>query len=337
MVNVIAAVAGVLVLVVVWSSVLRTVLIPRRTSSRMARWTVRIAAAGGTAIARRLPRRACEAVMDFCAPVSLMLMMIGWLVGLGVGFSLLAVAAGVAFDSDAIIRFFELKLEGAAGALAVFAAVSVIVMIAIFLAHVVRFVDAYSRRERLVVRLAAQASQVPDGDKVLADYLRSGSRDNLDNHFAEWAAWLSDIHNSHANYPGLVYHRSAGELWWPQAALIVMDAAALVDAVAPKWAPPHTRVLLDSGTACLQQLAARMGIVIPEMTVSLHGREECSFGDTVQLTTAAGLPGERDPYRAWAAFQDTRVRYAPYAVMIESRLLCQPDLRKSEDEYPSYL
>lgn len=331
------AITGVVVLVVVWLSVLRTVLIPRRTSSRMARWTVRLAAAAGTAIAKRLPRRACEAVMDFCAPVSLMLMMIGWLLGLGTGFVLLAAAAGVAMDSDAMIRFFELKLDGTAGALAVLALVSASVVIAIFLAHVVRFVDAYSRRERLVVRLAAQASAVPDGDRVLADYLRSGSRESLDQHFAEWASWLSDVHNSHVCYPGLVYHRPSGELWWPQAAMIVMDAAALVDAVAPRWAPPHTKVLLDSGTACLQQLADRLGIVIPEMKVSLHGREECSFGDTVQLATAAGLPVERDPYTAWAAFQGTRVRYAPYAVMIGFRLLSHQDTEKAEEEQPSYL
>ncbi|ONI82951.1 hypothetical protein ALI144C_18035 [Actinosynnema sp. ALI-1.44] len=319
--SVLAALGGVLVLVVVWASVLRTVLIPRQTSSRMARWTARMAAAVGMAIARRLPRRACESVMDFCAPVSLLLMMIGWLLGLGLGFALLALAAGVAFDADAMIRFFEFKLAGTAGVLAVFAAVSVTVVIAVFLAHVVRFVDAYSRRERFVNRLAAQASRIPDGDRVLAEYLRSGSRDNLDSHFAEWADWLADVHGSHICYPGLVYHRPSGDLWWPHAAMIVMDAAALVDAVAPKWAPPHTRALLDSGTACLQQLAERIGVVVPELTVSLHGREECSFGDTVELATTAGLPAERDPYQAWAAFQDTRVRYAPYAVMIGTRLM----------------
>nr|WP_157528414.1 hypothetical protein [Kibdelosporangium sp. MJ126-NF4]CEL18442.1 hypothetical protein [Kibdelosporangium sp. MJ126-NF4] len=337
MVSVLSAAAGVLVLVVVWSSVLRTVLIPRRTSSRMARWTVRLAAAAGTAVARRLPRRACEAVMDFCAPVSLLLMMIGWLTGLGIGFALLALAAGVAFDGDAMVRFFELKLDGTAGVLAVVAAVSVTVVIAVFLAHVVRFVDAYSRRERFVNRLAAQASQVPDGDRVLADHLRSGSRENLDQQFAEWAGWLADVHGSHVCYPGLVYHRPSGDLWWPHAAMIVMDAAAVVDAVAPKWAPPHTRILLDSGTACLQQLAERIGVVVPESKVSLHGREECSFGDTVELATAAGLPAERDPYQAWAAFQHTRVRYAPYAVMIGSRLLCHMESEDDGVEYPSYL
>lgn len=336
MLNVLAAMAGVLVLLVVWSSVLRTVLIPRRTSSRMARWTVRLVAATGTGVARRLPHRACEAVMDFCAPVSLLLMMIGWLVGMCAGFTLLAVAAGVPFTAVAMVRFFELKVDGTAGVLAVVAAVSMTIVIAVFLAHVVRFVDAYSRRERFVNRLAAQASQVPDGDRVLADYLRSGSRDNLDKHFAEWAGWLADIHGSHVCYPGLVYHRPSGDMWWPHAAMIVMDAAAVVDAVAPRWAPPNTRVLLDSGTACLQQLAERIGVVVPEAAVSLHGREECSFGDTVELATAAGLPAERDPYQAWAAFQGTRVRYAPYAVMIGSRLMCNRERDDDEAEYPIY-
>lgn len=190
-----------------------------------------------------------------------------------------------------------------------------------FVAYLVHFMDAYRRRERMIIRSAKQVHRVTDADHLLADFLRNGSKDSLDTCFAKWADWLADIHDSHASYPGLVYLRSSGTQCWAKTALIVMDAAALVEAVAPRWAPLHTRVLLDVGSACLQDVAKHVGVVLPVMTVSLHGREERAFGDTMRLATDSGLPAERDVNWARTAFQEIRVRYAPQAVLIGSRLL----------------
>jgi len=100
-----------------------------------------------------------------------------------------------------------------------------------------------------------------------------------------------------------------------------MDAAALVQATAPRWAPMHAKVLLDVGSVCLQDLAARIGIVLPVMTVSLHGREEQAFSDTLKFAIDSGLPAERDIDHASSTFQKIRVRYAPFAVLIGSQLL----------------
>lgn len=320
--DVIAAACGVVLLALVWLSVLRTTLIPRRFSSRMARWTVRGCAAVAISAARRLPPRAREWVMQFCAPVGLFVMAAGWLTGVLLGFGLLAVSIGnVAVDSGELLKFFVLDTSGFAGLLAVAAAMSGFLVLVAFVAYLVQFMDAYRRRERMIIRSAKQVLLVTDADHLLADYLRAGSRDSLDLCFAQWADWLADIHGSHASYPGLVYQRSAGIQCWAKTALIVMDAAALVEAVAPSWAPLHTRVLLDVGSACLQDVAKHVGVVLPVMTVSLHGREERPFDDTMALATGSGLPAERDVTRARSAFQEIRVRYAPYAVLIGSRLL----------------
>jgi hypothetical protein len=320
--NVIAATCGVVLLALVWLSVLRTTLIPRRSSSRMARWTVRACAAVAITVATRLPSRAREWVMQFCAPVSLFVMAAGWLLGLLVAFGLLAVSiGGVGLDSGALLRFFALDTSGAAGSLALAAAMSIFLVLVAFVAYLVHFMDAYRRRERMIIRSAKQVHRVTDADHLLADFLRNGSKDSLDTCFAKWADWLADIHDSHASYPGLVYQRSSGTQCWAKTALIVMDAAALVEAVAPNWAPLHTKVLLDVGSACLQDVAKHVGVVLPVLTVSLHGREERAFGDTMRLATDSGLPAERDLIWARTAFQEIRVRYAPYAVLIGSRLL----------------
>lgn len=320
MLDLAVAACGIAVILLVWMSVLRTTLIPRRFSSRMARWTARICATAGLRLARVLPARPREWLKDLCVPVSLFAMAAGWLIGLAVGFLMVMLALDEARLS-ATFPFVEIEMSGAVVAMAVVAGASAAIVAAAFAAHLVRFMEAYGRREGMITRSAVQLQRVTDADMLVATYLSAGSRDSLDTYFARWAGWLADIQNSHVSYPGLVYHPSTGTMSWQKAAMIVMDVAAVVEAVAPSWAPVHTKALLDVGSDCLQCLAQRVGIVLPFMTVSLHGREEREFVDTVQLAGDAGLPIERDVDKAWTAFQRIRVRYAPYAVQIGSKLL----------------
>jgi hypothetical protein len=160
-----------------------------------------------------------------------------------------------------------------------------------------------------------------DADAVLAAWLRSTSRDRVAGSLASWAEWFADIHSTHLSFPALMYSRPAGTLSWPKAAIIAMDAAALVEAVAPNWTPYQARMLLTSGSVCLKRLAAQIGIVLPAATVSLQGREERSFNDTVGLIVGAGLLEERDRPETWADFQRLRSQYAPYAAAIDFRLM----------------
>lgn len=316
MFDVVFAILGIALVVIVWMSVLRTTLVPRRSSSRIARWTLRACSAASTALAPRLPRRLGTWLMDFCGSVSLFAIAVSWMIGLAAGFGLLVIAVG---DTEPGASFV-VEMNGAALVMVVAASASAVLVAATFAAYLNRFMDAYDRRESMIAQSVAQLRQATDADTLIACYLRSGSRESLDTYFAKWAGWLADVHLSHVSFPGLIYHRSANKLTWPNAAMTVMDAAALVEAVAPRWAPLHARVLLEIGSSCLQGLARQLGIVLPPVTISLQGREERGFFDTMQLAVNSGLPAERNIDNAWADFQRTRVRYAPYAVLIESRL-----------------
>jgi hypothetical protein len=321
MVEATAVTCGVIVLVVVWMSAFRTILIPRRSSSRMARWTVRACAAAAFAAAHRLPVRARGAMLEFNTAAAMFLMVLGWLAGLALGFALVAVPLGhVALDPDMLIRFFTLDTSGTAGALGLAFAASALLILSMFASYLIQFMAAYHRRERMITRWSGQVQVVTDAERLLADHLRAGSQDSLDRFFAEWADWLADIHDSHTSYPGLMYQRRTGDLCWAKTALIAMDAAALVESIAPRWAPVHATVLLDVGSDCVQDLARRMGIVLPVMKVSLHGREERTFTESARFATHAGLASERDIGQARRKFQEIRIRYAPYAVLIASRL-----------------
>ncbi|MEU5697008.1 hypothetical protein [Actinosynnema sp. NPDC020468] len=315
-----AAVTGVFVLGVVALSVLRTLFCPRGVPARAAVWAAWAVARPAAVLARRVPGDGGRRVMDFAAPLGLCLMVLGWLGGLALGFVLLALGAAVV---EARRSRLVLRSGWPGSLLAVALVVSTVLVLAAFVVYVVWHVAAHERRERLVTRFAAHTPD--DAEGVLTCCLRDGSRTELDARFAEWAGWMSDVHRSHLCHPGLLYHRPNGALAWTTAAVVMMDAAALVDAVAPGWAPPHTRVLLDSGAACLQRLAALAGVAVPRTRISLQGREEHAFSDSLRVVVGCGMPVEREFDAAWAAFQDNRVRYAPHSVMLSNRLLLRPE------------
>jgi hypothetical protein len=331
-------IVGLLLVMTVWLSVLRTVFIPRQRSTRAARWTVKVVAAIGLALARQLPARACrlrERLLELCTPVALMAMAVVWLAADAIGFTLLAWAvADVPLRGEPLSAFFLLRTSAAP--LAGLGLLSMALLLAAFTTHLVRLTDAYSRRERLVALLAGQAVQPSNAEEVVANYMRAGgSREHLDNLFNEWAGWMSDVQATHIGYPALLYYRPAGQLNWIRAAMIVLDAAALTLAMAPSWAPPNARSLTAIGARTMQRLAAQLGLVLPATPVSLHGREENRFTDTLELAVRGGVPREHDEQTTWNAFQDLRTQYAPYAAAIYALLLYETDAPDDDVKGPT--
>jgi hypothetical protein len=303
-----------------WLSVMRTVITPRQRSSIAARWTIRVVFSTIRVPARKVHNGLRERLQDLCTPLSLFLMGGIWVISSLLGFALLAWGSqGIPFTTSGLGGFFLLRSAGAG--LAALALLSTVLTLSAFTAHLLRITAAYSRRESTVVRLAARATAPPDAEIVLADYLRTGSRDHLDSMFAEWSAWLADVQASHLAFPSMAYMRPTGELCWAKAAVIVLDCAALTDASAPAWAPPNTRPLLAIGSRCLQRLAQQIGFGESRSPVSFHGREGQPFEDSFRIAVKAGLPQERDEDAAAAAFLRSRLRYAPYAIAIAERLL----------------
>lgn len=310
---------GAALVVVVWLSVLRTVLIPGETSSRLARWSARAMAAACLTVARGLPRPAARKVLDFCAPLSLFVVAGLWLAGQLVGFAL--IGAALAPGSGPLLLSRALHRGPVGTATGLVALVSVALVLVAFAVYLVQFTHAYAQREREVTRMAVEVPTLADADRKLGICLESTPREKVDDRFAQWAEWLADVRGAHLSYPALLYARSAGTLPWPSAVIIAMDVAAVVQAVAPGWAPGRARLLIEHGSACVQRIAAQVGIAPPVTTVSLQGREEFIFNDTVRLAVHAGLFEERDRSETWDDFQRIRGRYAPYAMAVNHWLM----------------
>lgn len=320
LVEVAALLAGVLLAVVTWLSVLRTVFVPGRCSSRTMRVAVRCMRTLGSAVGCRLPHALGERWMELCAPLALCLAGTSWLVATLAGFALSAPAlAGVPFTPDGLARFLLLRTGSTTGdLLGVAAWGAVLLELSAFFSHVFRVVSAYGRRELVVARMSPRAVRPTDAERLLAEL--GPSRDQLDRFFTRWAEWLADLRTTHTGCPVLTIYRPATEACWLDAAVLVLDAAALTEAVTADWAPPSTRAVLEAGSACLPTLAEQVGVSMSRPTVSLEGREECCFEHTVSFVTDAGLPPGRDHHAAWPVFQNWRTRYAPYAMAMRVRL-----------------
>lgn len=317
--RVVAAAVGIVLILAAWLSVLRTVFTPKEQASLMARWTTRVVGHTMLAIARRLPKPARECFLGYASPLMLLIMAALWLVADVAGFALLAWGlSGIPLGAQALGDFFFLR--SADPALAAVAWLSTTLLLTTFAMHLVRVTSAYSRRERLIGRLSAQATHSPDAETVFAEYAR-GSHDQLGALFGEWSNWLADLQATHLAYPALVYYRSAGEVCWAGAVQIMLDCAALAESCAPGWAPPQTSPLLTVGERCLPRVAARLGIALPPVTASFQGREMYPFSRSLAQIRQAGLPIEVDDEHAQLAFQKLRVRYAPFATAICERLL----------------
>lgn len=326
--RVVAAIAGAALILAAWHSVLQTVFVPRYRSSLVARWTTRLVMAAVSGGARALPHGWRERLFWLSAPLALFVIASCWLVAGLAGFALLGSGlTDMAWSARGLTDFFLLRLasgpEGVASLLLGAGAVlSTALVLGAFITHLVRVTEAYSRRERMVIRLAAQATRPPDAEIMLASYLRTGTRDHLGTMLGQWAGWMADLEGTHQAYPSLVYYRQAGGLCWVKATVIMLDCAALIRACAPDWAPPDTGVLLTVGCRCLQGIAGQMGISLPRVPVSFHGRETAPFKGAIAKVREVGLPLDVSEESAHAEFHRLRIQYAPFANAVAERLHC---------------
>lgn len=242
-------------------------------------------------VARRLPERAGERVIGLTASTGLLLVLAVWLA---------VWQAGVAL----------------AAAPAVVEEVGRVALLVLFGVLVLRTGQAHERRERH----CAAFSDGCGAEELLAGFLGVGGRERLDLAFVDWAVWLAELRRAHGAWPTLLHARPSGVPCWLETVVTMLDVAALVEAIAPGWASPHTTAVLLNGTDCLDRALVAVGVQAPRSAISLHGREDRGFDDTVRLLTGAGLPAERDAADAWGEFQARRTRYAPAASALAVRL-----------------
>jgi len=192
-------------------------------------------------------RKASEALLGIYGPISLLLLLGVWAVGLVFGFALMQYGAGSAvnanglgpsFWTDAYLSgttFFTLGLGDVVprSGLARFLTVAESGFGFGFLAAVIGYLPfiygSFSKREVNISLLDSRAGTPPTAGELLRRHSYEYGHEALAELLKEWELWSAELMESHLSYPVLAYFRSQHDNQsWVASLTAVLDSCALV-------------------------------------------------------------------------------------------------------------
>jgi hypothetical protein len=246
--RVLAAVLSVILILGILLDAFETVVLPRRVTRRIrfARIFYRATWTTATAFAKQIASSAKrETYLGFFGPLSLILLLVVWAVGLIIGFAALHWSLGSPLHmSDASAgfatyvylsgtTFFTLGYGDVTPGAPLGRGLAVVEggigfgFLALIIGYLPVIYGAFSRREASISLLDARAGSPPTAGEMLR---RHGQNiEEMDQLLRDWERWAADLLESHLSYPVLSYYRSQhNNQSWLTALTAVLDASALV-------------------------------------------------------------------------------------------------------------
>ena len=335
--NVVATIAGLIVVFLTVADVILTMVLPRRPSgierlSLQVNRLVRICFVFASRLARSYERQ--DAILAPTGPVALVVQLLFWAACLVFGFGLLLVGAGASFADgmlQALTAAFTVGAIHIGGTPDTGVDISIgaiwVVIVALQIAYLPALYSSFNRRESLVALLESRAGVPAWGPELLARHQLVGITDTLPDLYAGWEIWAADVAESHTAYPVLLLFRSP-EPWysWLIGLLAVLDGAAMHLALAPSQASSRARLCLRMGFTLLNRVATTLGWEVdldpdPEGPIDLTFEE---FERAVAMLVSVGFATERSAADVWADFRGWRVNYESVAYRLADHLTMPP-------------
>lgn len=335
--NVVAFVAGLIVVVFTSASVLFTIVLHREPRgferlSSMVNRAVLLAFIGIARSARTYERK--DAFLAPVAPVALVGQLAVWAGCFIVGYALMLedtthnFASALAQASGALFTVGTIDLSGRANfALDIAAGATWVVIVALQIAYLPALYQAFNRRESLVAMLESRAGVPAWGPELLARHQLVGIIDTLPQFYSDWEQWSAELAESHTTYPVMLLFRSPDPWFsWLVGLLAVLDGAAMHLALAPATASSQSRLCLRMGFTALNRIAKVLGWKVdpdpnPEGPIDLTFEE---FEEAVAMLDHVGFPMERTAQQAWPDFRGWRVNYEAVAYRLCDHLTAPP-------------
>src|SRR6476646_5753002 len=192
-------------------------------------------------------RKKREALLGFYGPLSLLVLVGVWAVGLVLGFGLMQYGAGSAvvitggqpsFETDIYLSgttFFTLGLgdvvphSGLSRALVVTEAGFGFGFLAAVIGYLPFIYGSFSKREVDISLLDSRAGTPPTAGELLRRHSYKSGQDALQELLKDWERWSAELMESHLSYPVLAYFRSQHEHEsWLSALTSILDLSSLV-------------------------------------------------------------------------------------------------------------
>jgi len=245
-----AFLAGIAIfLIVIWDA-FESIILPRRVTRkfRLTRAFYRITWQGSKFLASLFPsRKTRETLLGFYGPISLLVLIGVWAVGLVLGFGLMQFGAGSAINvtggqpslsTDFYLSgttFFTLGLgdvvprSGLARVLVVVEAGFGFGFLAAIIGYLPFIYGSFSKREVEISLLDSRAGTPPTAGELLLRHSYDGGRDALRDLLKDWELWCAELMESHLSYPVLAFFRSQHDNQsWIAALTAILDACALL-------------------------------------------------------------------------------------------------------------
>ncbi len=243
-----AVVAGLILIGVVLWDAFEAIVLPRMVTRpfRLTRLFYRVTWRSWSVFARLLRPRRREAFISYFGPLSLLLLLALWAVGLVSGFGLLEWVAGVTITPGEIpgvghalyfsgTTFFTLGLGDVAPLthlgkfITVAEAGTGFGFLALVIGYVPVIYQGFSRREVAISLLDARAGSPPSAGELLRRHADSYGQQELGQLLRDWERWSAELLESHLSYPILAYFRSQhSNQSWLAALAAVLDSSAIV-------------------------------------------------------------------------------------------------------------
>lgn len=194
------------------------------------------------------------------------------------------------------------------------------VTVAVIIAYLPTIYAAFSQREHLVTKLEVSAGNPPSSDTLLIRIFRiNGGANNSDEiraslhqFWIDWEDWFSSINESHTSLLALAFFRSPKPHHsWVTAAGVVLDAAALMNAVVDLPHDGQADLCIRAGYVALRDISASIGLPFnpsPSANDPISiTREE--FNQVCDLLEQGNIPLKQDREQAWQLFHGLRVNY----------------------------
>jgi hypothetical protein len=318
----VAAVGGAVLIVGVLSDAVATLIVTKGTSApwRPARLFYAATWRGARGLAARVPDRAGEYVLNVYPALSLLGLLVLWLAGLMVGWSLvywgLDQRLGGSADFGTIVYYAGSSLVtpvfgSAHGSLVrmltLVETLTGLVTIALMISYLPALYGAYSRRESRLLTLDDPLGGRITPVRVLALSAPGGDLEMLYRSLGEWQLWTADVLESHVSYPMLALFRSQhpGQSW-VTALGVVTDAATLASACIEGAGEREPSFLYRRGRRAVIEISSRLHV--PRSDTQTTWLVEENFELAWRQLVALGVP-LRDKGAAWADLQTLRATY----------------------------
>jgi len=245
-----AFVAGAAIFLIVLWDAFEAIILPRRVTRkfRLARLFYKSTWHTWKFVMCLVPsRKRREALLGFFGPLSLLVLVGVWAVGLVLGFGMMQYGAGSAvnitggepgFMTDIYLSgttFFTLGLgdvvprSGLARALVVTEAGFGFGFLAAVIGYLPFIYGSFSKREVDISLLDSRAGTPPTAGELLRRHSYPHGQDALRELLKDWELWSAELMESHLSYPVLAYFRSQHDNQsWIASLTAILDTCALV-------------------------------------------------------------------------------------------------------------